>query len=116
MSKNMSDAITKDFGSFETFKKAFSDAANNRFGSGWAWLVVSNKKLEIVSSANQDNPINEGKIAILGIDMWEHAMYLKYQNRKNEYVDAFFNVINWEFVEKLYQLALKNKSFSVKPV
>jgi Fe-Mn family superoxide dismutase len=116
MPSKVAHAIDKGFGDFENFKKIFTDAALNRFGSGWAWLVVTNGKLEVVSTANQDCPISDGKIPILGVDMWEHSMYLKYQNRKAEYLDAFFHVINWNFVEELYTLALKNECFSVKPV
>jgi Fe-Mn family superoxide dismutase len=103
----MNDAITKDFGNFESFKKQFSDSAMGRFGSGWAWLVVNNGKLEIVSTANQDTPLSEGKIPILMIDVWEHAYYLKYQNRRAEFVENFFKIINWKEVEKKYKEAMK---------
>lgn len=92
----IADAIKKRFGSFDKFKEEFSNATMNRFGSGWAWLVLDKGRLEIVSSANQDNPLSDGKIPILTLDVWEHAYYLKYQNRRNEYIDAFFNVINWK--------------------
>ncbi|HYD03742.1 MAG TPA: superoxide dismutase [Alphaproteobacteria bacterium] len=109
INKTMSDAITKDFGSFDNFKKQFSDAALNRFGSGWAWLVVNGKKLEIVSTANQDNPISDGKTPILGIDVWEHAYYLKYQSKRAEYVENFWNVINWDQVLKYYKEAQAEK-------
>jgi Fe-Mn family superoxide dismutase len=99
---DLADAINKFFGSFEKFKELFSNAAMSRFGSGWAWLVKSGHELKIFSSPNQDNPlmdISEVKGSpILGIDVWEHAYYLKYQNRRNEYVAAFWNVINWEEV------------------
>ncbi|MEK6835485.1 MAG: Fe-Mn family superoxide dismutase, partial [Nanoarchaeota archaeon] len=88
-------------------KEEFSNAANLRFGSGWAWLVINNGKLEIMSTANQDNPISEGKTPILCIDVWEHAYYLKYQNRRAEYISAFFNVINWIQVDKNYKEAMK---------
>ncbi|GEL09251.1 superoxide dismutase [Salisediminibacterium halotolerans] len=98
----LADAINSAFGSFESFKEEFKNAALGRFGSGWAWLVVNNGKLEITSTPNQDNPITEGKTPILGIDVWEHAYYLKYQNRRPDYVDAFFNVINWDEVAKRY--------------
>ena len=98
-------AIESSFGSFDAFKKAFSDAAATRFGSGWAWLVVAGGKLEVVSTANQDNPLTEGKTPILGVDVWEHAYYLKYQNRRPDYVEAFFNVINWDQVAKNFAAA-----------
>ena len=91
-------AIDTHFGSFDSFKEAFSNAANLHFGSGWAWLVVDNGKLEITTTANQDSPLSEGKHPILGIDVWEHAYYLNYQNRRPEYVAAFFQVINWNQV------------------
>ncbi len=96
-------AIDKAFGSFDEFKKQFSAAAAGRFGSGWAWLVVSSGgELEITSTPNQDNPISEGKTPILGLDVWEHAYYLKYQNKRPDYIEAFFNVINWDKVAELY--------------
>lgn len=96
-------AINESFGSFETFKTAFSNAAKTRFGSGWAWLIVDhNKMLEVTSTANQDTPLAEGT-PILGIDVWEHAYYLKYQNKRPNYIDAFWNVINWDAVEKEYE-------------
>lgn len=102
------EAIDKKFGSFENFKKEFTDAATKRFGSGWAWLVIDeNKNLEIISTPNQDNPVSLGKNAILGIDVWEHAYYLKYQNKRPAYIEAFFNVINWDEVERLYDLGNK---------
>lgn len=99
------DAIKSTFGSFSAFKEQFTSAATGRFGSGWAWLVVNNGKLEITSTPNQDSPLSDGKTPILGLDVWEHAYYLKYQNRRAEYIDAFFNVINWDEVEKNYQAA-----------
>lgn len=99
-------AMNEAFGSFEQFKEAFSNAAKTRFGSGWAWLIVTkDKALKVVSTPNQDTPLAEGK-PILGLDVWEHAYYLNYQNRRPDYVSAFFSVINWEFVAKLYQEAL----------
>jgi Fe-Mn family superoxide dismutase len=101
----LAEAITSTFGSFEAFKEEFKNAALNRFGSGWAWLVVNNGKLEITSTPNQDNPIMEGKTAILGVDVWEHAYYLNYQNKRPDYVEAFFNVINWDEVAKHYNKA-----------
>ncbi len=95
-------AINQTFGSFSAFKDEFSKAAMGRFGSGWAWLVYANGKLEITSTPNQDAPIMEGKAALLGIDVWEHAYYLKYQNRRADYVAAWWNVVNWDFVARLY--------------
>ena len=105
-SGKLADAINKDFGSFDEFKSKFSAAAATRFGSGWAWLCVdSNGGLEVCSTANQDNPLMPGecgKTPILCLDVWEHAYYLNYQNRRPDYIDAFFNVINWEVVAKMY--------------
>ncbi|AEH53765.1 MULTISPECIES: superoxide dismutase SodA [Heyndrickxia] len=99
------DAINSKFGSFEKFKEQFAAAAAGRFGSGWAWLVVHNGELEIMSTPNQDSPLSEGKKPVLGLDVWEHAYYLKYQNRRPEYISAFWNVVNWDEVEKLYEAA-----------
>ena len=103
-------AIDRDFGSFEKFKSTFSSAAGTRFGSGWAWLCVDlNGGLEVCSTANQDNPLMPGecgKTPILGLDVWEHAYYLNYQNRRPDYVAAFFNVINWAKVTENYNSAL----------
>jgi superoxide dismutase, Fe-Mn family len=101
------DAITKKFGGFDQFKEQFSNAAVLLFGSGWVWLALNRGELEIVSTPNQDNPISQGKTPIIGIDVWEHAYYLKYQSRRAEYVEAFFNVINWEKVNETYQAALR---------
>lgn len=98
--------INKKFGSFDKFKEAFNKAAASRFGSGWAWLVLNNGTLEVYSTANQDSPLMEGKIPLLTLDVWEHAYYLHYQNRRPEYIDAFWNVVNWDQVEKNYQDAL----------
>lgn len=98
-------AINEAFGSFDSFKEEFSKAAATRFGSGWAWLCVTNGKLEVCSTPNQDNPLmGEGcqGTPILGLDVWEHAYYLLYQNRRPDYVNAFFNVINWDVVAKKY--------------
>lgn len=108
---DLEEAVNKSFGSFEEFKSKFSAAAGTRFGSGWAWLCVhSNGDLEVCSTANQDNPLMSGEgcdgAPILGIDVWEHAYYLNYQNRRPDYVNAFFNVINWEYVAKKYKEAL----------
>ena len=104
----LAQAIDAAYGSFEGFKSAFSNAAANQFGSGWAWLCVQKGgKVEVCSSANQDNPlmpgIGCGGTPILGIDIWEHAYYLNYQNRRPDYINAFFNVINWEKVSELYE-------------
>ena len=94
------------FGSFEDFKASFTTAAISRFGSGWAWLVVNpDGKLEVMSTANQDTPISEGKTPILGIDVWEHAYYVKYRNVRPDYIKAFFSVINWNKVNELYAAA-----------
>jgi superoxide dismutase, Fe-Mn family len=98
----LADAITKKFGSFESFKEEFAKAAATRFGSGWAWLAVNNGELEVTSTPNQDSPLMEGKTPILGLDVWEHAYYLKYQNRRPEYVTSFWNVVNWDEVSKRY--------------
>jgi len=107
------DAINKEFGSFDDFKKKFSDSATALFGSGWTWLVVSGGKLEIINLPNQDNPLSQGKIPILTIDLWEHAFYILRQNRRPEYIENWWNVVNWDFVNKLYADALKGKSFSI---
>lgn len=95
------DKINESFGSFDEFKNQFAAAATGRFGSGWAWLVVDGDKLAVVSSANQDCPLSEGKKPILCLDVWEHAYYLKYQNRRADYVDNFFQVVNWDYVAEL---------------
>jgi Fe-Mn family superoxide dismutase len=99
----VAEEINKKFGSFDAFKAEFKKAATGRFGSGWAWLVVnSDGSVDITSTPNQDTPIMEGKTPILGLDVWEHAYYLNYQNRRPDYVDAFWNVINWDAVEQRY--------------
>ncbi|WP_018932149.1 superoxide dismutase [Gracilibacillus lacisalsi] len=104
----LAKAIDEAFGSFDQFKEQFSNAAATRFGSGWAWLVVNaDGKLEVTSTPNQDNPISEGKTAILGIDVWEHAYYLNYQNRRPDYIASFYNVINWDVVAEKFQAAVK---------
>jgi Fe-Mn family superoxide dismutase len=95
------DAINSAFGSFDKFKEQFQAAAVGRFGSGWAWLVDNGGKLEITSTPNQDNPLMEGKKAVLGVDVWEHAYYLKYQNRRADYLGAWWNVVNWNEVNRL---------------
>ena len=94
------EAVRKTFGSEEDFKKLFAQAAATRFGSGWAWLVVHNKELEIMSTANQDSPLSEGKTPILALDVWEHAYYLKYKNARVDYISAFWNVVNWDVVKQ----------------
>jgi Fe-Mn family superoxide dismutase len=99
------DAITAAYGGYEPFKKAFSNAAALLFGSGWTWVVLDRGKLDIVATANQDSPISQGKLPLLGIDVWEHAYYLKYQNRRPDYIEAFFNLINWERVNDVYTAA-----------
>lgn len=101
----VADAISKEFGSLEEFRKKFSDAALGIFGSGWAWLVISDGELEVIQTKNQDSPLSIGKIPILALDVWEHAYYLKYQNRRAEFIEAFWNVINWEKVNELYEAA-----------
>lgn len=103
----LKEAIEKEFGSIEDFKKEFKAAATGRFGSGWAWLVVDGNKLEIISTANQDTPLELGKEPIFGVDVWEHAYYLKYQNKRADYVDAFFEVLNWEKAEERYNELVK---------
>jgi Fe-Mn family superoxide dismutase len=104
-SDNILAKINEKFGSFESFKDEFTKAALTRFGSGWAWLVVYNGELEVTSTANQDSPLMEGKTPILGLDVWEHAYYLKYQNKRPDYISAFWNLVNWEKVEELYNQA-----------
>ena len=100
-------AIDKQFGNFDSFKEKFTGAALKQFGSGWAWLVVSDGTLEILSTANQDSPLSQGKKPVLGVDVWEHAYYLLYQNRRPDYVEAFFSVIDWEKVNEHYNAALR---------
>ena len=98
----LKDAIDETFGSFEDFKNEFKTAATGRFGSGWAWLVVDNGKLAIMSTANQDSPLMEGKTPIIGLDVWEHAYYLKYKNLRGKYLENIWQIINWAKVEELY--------------
>ena len=97
----VADAINSSFGSFDKFKEQFQAAGLGRFGSGWAWLIDNGGKLEITSTPNQDNPLMDGKKAILGVDVWEHAYYLKYQNRRADYLTAWWNVVNWAEVNRL---------------
>jgi superoxide dismutase, Fe-Mn family len=99
------DAIVSKFGTFNKFKEDFSNSAALLFGSGWAWLVYYQGGLEIVTTANQNSPVSQGKVPLLGLDVWEHAYYLKYQNRRPEYIAAFFNVINWEKINENYEAA-----------
>ncbi len=99
----VADKIKETFGSYEEFKKQFAAAAAGRFGSGWAWLVADGDKLDIHSTANQDNPLTEGKRPLLCLDVWEHAYYLKYQNRRVDYINEWFRIINWDFVNEQYK-------------
>ena len=101
----LAEAINGKFGSFESFKEEFGKAAATRFGSGWAWLVVNNGALEVTSTPNQDSPLMEGKTPVLGLDVWEHAYYLQYQNRRPDYISSFWNVVNWDEVSKRYNAA-----------
>ena len=114
-SGDLAKGIESSFGSFDAFQKQFNDAAANRFGSGWAWLVVDKghssakatggKTLKVENTANQDSPLMEGRTPILGLDVWEHAYYLKYQNKRPDYIQAFWNIVNWKEVEKRFQAA-----------
>jgi Fe-Mn family superoxide dismutase len=99
---NLASAINGAFGSFDAFKEKFGAAATTRFGSGWAWLLKTASGVEITSSANQDSPIMEGKFPVIGLDVWEHAYYLKYQNRRPDYIGAWWNVVNWQEAEKRF--------------
>ncbi|MFP7477798.1 superoxide dismutase [Terribacillus sp. 179-K 1B1 HS] len=101
----VASAIANKYGTLDKFKEEFAAAAAGRFGSGWAWLIVENGEVDIVSTPNQDNPVMEGKTPILGLDVWEHAYYLKYQNKRPDYISAFWNVVNWDEVERLYREA-----------
>jgi superoxide dismutase, Fe-Mn family len=105
----VADAIKKTFGDFAAFQGKFKEAALGRFGSGWAWVVHADNMLRIVSTPNQDNPLMEGQAPILGLDVWEHAYYLKYQNKRADYVDAWWNVVNWNVVAKRYADAKAGK-------
>ena len=101
------EQITKDFGSFEDFKKLFNETTAKQFGSGWGWLIFDSGKLKITTTPNQDNPISQGKLPILGNDVWEHAYYLKYNNRRPEYLAAWWNTVNWTAVNKRFEQAQK---------
>lgn len=104
---DLAAAITSTFGSFDTFKEQFGKAATTRFGSGWAWLSLDKGKLTVESTANQDSPLMEGRTPILGLDVWEHAYYLNYQNRRPDYITAFWNVVNWNEVAKRFAAVKK---------
>jgi len=104
-SGNVAQAINSTFGSFDQFKEKLNAAGVSRFGSGWAWLVKTGGKVEIISTANQDSPVMEGKFPVMGVDVWEHAYYLKYQNRRPEYLAAWWNVVNWPEIEKRFNSA-----------
>jgi Fe-Mn family superoxide dismutase len=99
---NLATAIKSTFGSFDTFKEKFNAAATTRFGSGWAWLVKNGSAIEIYSTANQDSPVMEGKFPVIGLDVWEHAYYLKYQNRRPDYISAWWSVVNWPEAERRF--------------
>lgn len=98
------EAVVKEFGGFGEFRELFTKTALGRFGSGWVWLVVTDGKLEIVDTQNQDSPLMQGKVPILGLDVWEHAYYFKYQNRRAEYIDAWWKIVNYEEVERRFEL------------
>ncbi|MBW3589817.1 MAG: superoxide dismutase [Actinobacteria bacterium] len=106
-SGSIADAIKDSFGSFKEFQEKFNTAAANQFGSGWAWLLVDGGKLDVISTANQDSPLMEGTTPILGLDVWEHAYYLKYQNKRPEYIEAFWNVVNWDEVNRRFEAGKK---------
>ena len=101
----LADAIKSSFGSFKEFQEKFNGAAGTHFGSGWGWLTVSGGTLEVLSTPNQNSPLEDGKTPVLGLDVWEHAYYLKYQNRRPEYVEAFWNLVNWDEVGKRFEAA-----------
>ena len=101
----LADAINEKFGSFDSFKEEFKNAGVNRFGSGWAWLVHDGSGLAVTSTANQDSPVSDGQTPLLGVDVWEHAYYLKYQNKRPDYLDAFWNVVNWDEVARRFDAA-----------
>jgi Fe-Mn family superoxide dismutase len=102
----LASAINSTFQSFDNFKTQFTTAATTRFGSGWAWLVKRGQKIEVISTANQDSPIMEGAFPIIGLDVWEHAYYLKYQNRRPDYIGAFWNIVNWKVAEDRFARAM----------
>jgi Fe-Mn family superoxide dismutase len=104
-SGSIADQIKTDFGDFDTFKKQFNESTAKQFGSGWGWLVYKGGKLEIMTTANQDNPLSQGLYPILGNDVWEHAYYLKYQNKRPDYLAAWWNTVNWEAVNKRFDKA-----------
>lgn len=104
-SGGVADAIDRAFGSFDEFRDRFSTAAKTRFGSGWAWLVVDGGGVDVISTPNQDSPLMEDKTPVLGIDVWEHAYYLNYQNRRPDYIEAWWNVVNWDEVGRRYEAA-----------
>ncbi len=99
---NLAKAIDSAFGSFDAFKEKFTTAATTRFGSGWAWLIKKGDKVEVTSTPNQDSPLMEGAFPVIGLDVWEHAYYLKYQNRRPDYIAAFWNVVNWKVAEERF--------------
>ncbi len=101
----VADAIKEEFGSFDKFKEEFTNAAATRFGSGWAWLVLDKDKLAVTSTPNQDTPLSEGKTPLLCLDVWEHAYYLKYQNKRPDYIKEWWNVVNWKKVNEIYETA-----------
>ena len=103
----IADQIKKDFGDFESFKKTFNETTAKQFGSGWGWLVIQGGKLKVITTPNQDSPFSQGLYPILGNDVWEHAYYLKYQNRRPEYLNAWWNVVNWAEVNKRFERAKK---------
>jgi len=104
---NLASAIQSSFGSFDTFKEKFNAAATTRFGSGWAWLLKTGSGVEVTSTANQDSPLMEGKFPVLGLDVWEHAYYLKYQNKRADYLEAWWNTLDWDSINANYEAAKK---------